>query len=856
VKRKLISIIATAALAFALFPAVAHASAPGYARLASGVNLLPGNAQEMAIAVQATTTPVNHVQISFPTGMNGLAISSQPITPPSGWTAETRVLGQNQHLIFRGGSIGIGGTTTFSFLADAPRPLNSDQPGIFDVALSGNNGQSSQQATPAPGSNGTLTSTIRILETFDVSAIEPAGVRDGSGTGGQEIQIRTGIRNHALSSVVVTPTLVSRQGNSNGTEQITAPSDQAIGGNGGTGNFVFDVTLGPATSSTGDRSIAFNAGGRSEGATALGHSLPFQVQVAPTLHNVANLQPRTVAPDRIVTFNADVEKRGTPTLRLTGGSLEFAQTVADFQGPLDLATGTNTGTMTFQGLVRGEDGSHGTTFKLEGVDSNDAPFSQTLTPNLPITIDGLAPIISLDVRLPLDGDGRPQEKAKTGDTITITGHIDDRNASLDFVQLQPDRGTAIAVDVTRVIDPLGGDRFVGRIQAPFDLNATSFVAAAQGTDQAGNVGQGFSDERIEIDNFAPELVFGRTMEIDELKSIRTNDRVFAGIEVQFEDANDTLKGGCNPLSYRVDGEQVVNSVRYTDGSPCVPGERGPSDAPNSSRFLLLSVPIHPDAQPAVTYEPVPGDRAKDGAGNFTDLTRIDTVTGIAPPLPEIVTVFRNTTGHSADNPCDPSAGRCEQAYYDRDEDAFYTRFGGSDPVLQIGGARTGYRMEVLNEAGVVLNFADFDVSGAYVRAPILALDGEYVRKVRFINAAGIPGPTIDVTLVLDTVRPTITDVSSLGGVLGNSVTVTMSELVPGGSNYSEDWVVVERLANGNRFTYPPDSVSGSAGTRTLTVSPRGVGSYETVEYAFIPGSGKERYFDRAGNTLADTLRSS
>lgn len=842
--RKAISVLIAAVLAFSLFPAVAaFASAPGTARLTTGGNVLPGAAL-YGIEVKATLQTINAVRIDLPAGEAGVRNNADAITPPDGWTATRRstVTGA-ETIFFRGGSIAAGGQAVFQFPAAVDQPLDRDVAGTFGVALSGDGGATSQQAS-LPPTGGTLRTVVRILSVETIAPVAPAGVTDGTGTNGQDITYQTSIKNHAQLPVVVTPTLTIRQGTSSTNDSVgTASPETSSIASGATSTFQFPVKLGTGTST---RELTFTGGGKATDSTALPKSGAFSSQVAPSLANLRNLTPRLVRPNTDVTFSLDAQKRGVPALTLSGGSLTFADTTANLT-PTSFGENTQDGKLAFSGRVAGADKEYPVAVTFTGTDANDAPFSQSANLTDTVTIDGLAPKISLDVSLPLDGDGRQQESAKTNDTITVSGTIDDTNAKLDFVELRPNVGPAITVPVT-----LARGRFTGQTKAPFELAATSFVATGQATDGAGNTGAGASTVYT-IDNVAPVLVGpGYTLQANEIPQVGNSEDVPAIIQVQFTD-NDIVKGGCDVKQYTVTGN-VVSKVTYSDGSTCVPGAVGPASSPDNFRLLFLTKPIRRDETPSVTYSPIAGDRAKDGAGNFAAQKVIDTVSGIAPIIPELVQVFRNTTTASDDNPCDPKNGHCEVAFYDRDDKSYFTRFGGTDTIARFSGARAGYLVEVLDENDNVINTKPVSTFTSDVRVPLGVTDTSYTRKLRLVNAAGIRGESLTFTVVLDTVTPFIQSVSTpTSGLNGTTATATMSEKLAKGTDFSFDWNVVERLANGNRTFYSPDRVSGSGASRTATYTPQNRGSFETLAYDFQEDGGGIRYEDRAGNLMADNL---
>jgi hypothetical protein len=846
VTRKAISVLIAAVLAFSLFPAVAaFASAPGSARLTQGGNVLPGTAA-YAIEVNSTAFAINTVRIDLPFGEAGVRNSADAITPPAGWTATKRSTTTGaESIFFRGGSIPAGGKASFAFPATVDRPLDRDVAGTFIVALSGDNGATSQNAT-LPVSGGSLRTTVKVLSVEAIAPTAPAGVTDGTGTNGQDITYATSIRNHAQLPLVVTPSLTIRQGSSSTNDSVgtATPASTSIPA-GGTSNFSFPVKLGTGTS---NRDLTFTGGGSATdgAAQAISKSGGFVSQTAPTV-DLSGLAPKLVRPNSNVTFSLDAAKKGTPALNIASGSLSFAETTAAMQAT-NFGEGAQSGKLSFSGTVKGADKDYPVSVTLAGTDANGASFSQTKTLTDTITIDGLAPVVTLDASLPLDGDGRQQESAKTGDTISVSGTIDDNSAKLDFVELRPNVGPAITVPVT-----LARGRFTGSVKAPFELAANSFTATGQATDVAGNSGAGASSVYT-IDNVAPRLVGPAvTVEQTDLPSLGNSSDVPAIIQVQFTDNGD-LKGGCDAKQYSVAGN-AVSKVTYSDGSTCVPGAAGPSSEPDNFRLLFLTKPIRRDETPSVTYTPLAGDRAKDGAGNFAANKVIDTVSGIAPIIPELVDVFRNTATATADSKCDPAAGRCEKAYYDSSDKTYYTRFGGTDTIARFSGARAGYTVEVLDANDTVLLAAPVSTFTSDIRIPLGATDGSYVRKLRLVNSAGIKGGTLAFNIGLDQVAPVISSVgtATTSAAAGTTATANFSEKIVAGTDFSFDWNVVELLANGNRRYYSPDKVSGSGASRTATFTPQDVTRFETLKYDFQEDGGGKRYADRAGNLMLDNL---
>lgn len=821
--------VATGILATAA-PALAAPTAT--ASLTAGKQVFPGSGQAYSIQVTNSGLPVagetiNAVRILLPAQTAGVKNNAAAIAGPGTWTATRVSSGNLQSILFKGGTIAPGGNATFSFPADVATPAATDKSGLFQVQLSSNGGQDSSDATIP--TNGTLTTAVKILEVTSVAATSPGGVTDGSGTAGQAITMVTTIKNYALNSVVVDPTLTS-----SGTapsETITDQAPASIAGSGGTSSFTFPVTLG--TAPTADRTATLTANGTATGANAVQKSTNLVVQVAPTLALQANtLSPKDVRPTGSTpieyTFTINAQKAGTPGLDLTGGALSFAGTTANLQGN-SFSPGAETKMLSFgPTAVIGADGTYNAVLNLTGTDANGKPFSQSTTLTNAITIDSILPAITAVLSLPNDADGDAQTAAKNGDTITVTGLVsDNRSAVIDFVELRSNAGDVITVPVTRT-----GNNYTGSATAAFSPGATSFLAAAQATDTAGNRGT-VESTPLPVDVSAPTI-----LNPGDVLNTTT-------IQVQFDETAGMVKGGCNPTEWKVDGS-VITDVQLSDGTSCR-RTTGPSVGLDNYRLLVLAQAIDSDAEPTVTYTPgqaLIGDRAKDGAGNFTVLTIIDTVSRIAPVAPDILAVERN--------------GGTEAATLDGGK--YWTRFGGSDLTVNFAGARSGYRIQVLDGSNNIL-FTSNELAGTTgtVAVPIGTTEGDYERKLRLLNARAIPGPTTPLVVALDTLSPSLdSSAVALGSDTGaDQITVTFSEPLGGGTNFSFDWYAFETAA-GERSYYVVDKVSGSGSTRTVeaklpNVTAADSSAFGGVDYVFTSGdSAGTRYVDRAGNQLGDT----
>lgn len=121
---------------------------------------------------------------------------------------------------------------------------------------------------------------------------------------------------------------------------------------------------------------------------------------------------------------------------------------------------------------------------------------------------------------------------------------------------------------------------------------------------------------------------------------------------------------------------------------------------------------------------------------------------------------------------------------------------------------------------------------------------------RAIDKAGNAGPAADDVLTLDFTAPVFAAVA----VDGRDVIVSFNEALRGGRNFVADWTV-EAMKDGRRVFLAHERVSGDNNTDTRTIhisedDEQFDGSVSRVNYIFTGPDGK-RYFDRAGNVLAN-----
>ena len=799
-KRSAVAVVVVAVMMVGLLPAVALGAVPGTANLTEASRTVhPGVARDFAITVTNSNLVVgsraNAVRILLPSNA-GITNTATPPAPPSGWTVTVTRTPTAQALTYTSAAGLAGGSSvTFPFAADVSAPSGCDRTGVFQVSLSSDGGATAQPAT------GNLTTTVRVLEVVGgLAATAPAGVTDGSGTAGQAITLGMRVRNHATSAVTATPTVAS-----NGTDVIAQPSPATIAA-GATQAFNVPVTLGESA-----RTSRFTAAASSPCAQTGNAILDIVIQARPTLGMAtSSFAPRTVnTGPQAKTFTATLNKTGTQALSLGSGELSFCGNAVALNTPVNFSGGNaGVGVSWGPAVVSGPDGPCDGAFTFAGVDDNDAPFTASFSVAQLLTIDSVAPTITVNATLPSG-----QTAAKNGDRVNVTCVVDDADARVDFVEIRPNVGDPIATSC-------GASPTVS-----FAAGATSFVVAAQVTDTAGNTGGGVSPQQL-IDNLAPVFDFAMTLSLRQIR-------------VTFSD-NAIVSGGCDPSSWST--SSLVVEVRNDNGS----GDAACSNAVNNSRILVLAQDLpSSDDQPNVTFtkRPVTTSPVRDGAGNQAATATVRAVVGIDPPLPDIVAVYRNTA----------DASSRESATFD--DDRYWTRFGGDDLVVEFAGARSGYSVEIVDGQGNVLRREPVtfpDSGNPEARIPIGTSEGEYVRGLRLVSANGLRSATATLRIVLDRTLPLITGATKTAST---SVDVAFSEKIWEGTDFAFDWLPYENVADaeGGRQYYNVDRVSGTGASRTLTVSTfANHGPFGGAEYLLISGNGV-RYRDRAGNQLPDTI---
>lgn len=795
----------------------------------SSAALFPGQGQSAAIRVTNNSVGgpvaspllgerINAVQIILPTGTAGITNdTSVPAPTPANWTVQRISAGNLQTLTFKASNadaaIASGSNLTFNLPINVAQPASSDRAGNYQVQVSSDAGATSTGVTQA---SSVLSTVVRVLEITDVAATSPAGAADGNGTAGQAITMGVTLRNHAANAITVDPSLTSN----NDTDAITDNhSATSVPANLGTTTVSFPVTLGGASS---DRNTQFTGDGSGDNIDGVHKQLNYVVQVAPNVNLTASsFSPQAVRPHPEIqyTFTINSTKTGTPALGLTSGNFHFANEDAALQLPVDYAGSGSAATLRFGPITVSADNVddvYDGIFSFSGNDGNGKSFTQEITLTDLITIDSIAPVITAIADLPNDDEGDPQTAAKDADTIDVSGTIDDSSATIDLVQIQDNAGGTFDVPVTRT-----GNNYSGSRAVTFNPAASKFWVYAKASDGAGNPGE-VNSTTLEVDNLEPTAVEAKLLDVREV-SVKFDDGLNS------DGSERRVRGGCNLSQWRVQGN-VVTAVSYSDGTPCQDSQAGP----DNYRLLTLAQAEDRDSVKPVTYTPVPlaRDQAKDGAGNFTDLTVLEWVSQIAPDAPTIQAVERN-------------AGT-ETATFD--EDKYWTRFGGEDLTVDFAGGRANYTIIVRDGNGNILREEPMSTSTGTVLVPIGTAEGTYTRSLQLRGTNNLLSELTTFLVELDQTAPLIQGaVKTATG----EVNVTFTESLWEGTNFSFDWYGYEQDAAGERYYYAVDQVAGTGNQRTLSgIDWADVAPFGGADYVF--GGGGSRYRDRAGNNFGDT----
>lgn len=837
-KRRFLAIAAAAATALAVAPAAPAFAAPAATAALTGTTTVFPGTRTFTINVTNNAMPVvgetiNAIRVNFPVNEAGISLGNGPGSA-TGFTGTATNLGSTQFITYRGGSVPGGSSVSLTFPATVAAPLAKDLTGAFRVQVSSDNFQTASTAT------GALAATVQVLEivTGSVKPVAPTngdntqGVTDRTGTAGQNITYGSTVRNYSRSALTVTAGLTSASDTvSPATITVPAGAEQPAS---------IPVTLGAA----GGRTLSATATAPGASATPVPDS--FTVQ-APALLSFSSLdgQRAKSGVGSARDFAVSVSKTGAQAASLATSALTFGSNTCGVVGTPAFPAGNATQTLTYRcGDISGSDGPLDAAVSYTLSDDNLATYGNTGISVGKIIIDNVRPVLTAIVTLPQDADKTQQTAVKNGDTVTVNGTVSKAaylaNGGKVRVSLTPNAGPAVTQDVTPTGSGDTRDWAATFSGTAWDAAASRFTASASATDTAGNTGSGSAPGATVIDNVLPALLNPGTV---------VNPTT---VEVSFADATG-VKGGCDPSLWQLDSKPgQVSSVAAGDGKPC-------DQTASTVRRLTLSSPLGVDATPTVTYNKVPAQLrgqpgapmpAKDGAGNDALSRTIDTVTNLVPAAPQIVSLQRH---HGS------SSGALEPAYLDTTENRYYTNNGGAEALqLTVGGVKQNYVVQVLRAGQIVAqrSFTAAPPVGASsyngdILVPLRTTDGVDDFTVRLVSSQGNAGQTTPFSVVLDTVAPALAGAT----INGSTVTQTFSEKVVTGTDYADSWFVSEWVQGESgpvKRTVNVDSVTAvDATTRTMQVTLVDPTKFAGTDYYLQTGT---RYEDRAGNTLADTLR--
>lgn len=803
-----------------LFVGTAVAAPAATAQITSALDVVPGDVSYVVYVrngesgLQAPS--INAVEITLP-GAAGISLRATPTS--NGWTGTSADAGRTAR--FAGGAIAPDASASFTLPSSVERPLAVDACAAFEVRVSSDAGQSYGAAAPT-GSG--LSTCVRILELVDgprpttpTSADGSKGVSDGSATARQVVVFTTKVRNHARDAVdadvVLTP--------SSTVDVADAPARRTIAPL-STVTVQTSVRLGDATA---QRTVTVIGDARGSGADATDRSFTLTVQVPTSLSpNAASLSPSTVRPGR-TTFSLSVSKSGGAALTVTDAVVTFGGISTPVKGlPIEFGAGNQPArTVQADVDVPPTEGTFPVTLTWSGTDANLAAASGSPGAGQ-ITIDTTPPTItSLQVSMPVDGDGNRRPALKSGETVSVTAS--GQGGTAWTVVMRPDRGADVPITPSVSPQP-GGSSLTGSAAPTWHPDATSAVVVVELRDAAGNVGTATSAP-FRIDNRPPTLADASLLSATL-------------VQLVFVDPSG-VRGGCDASSWSF---PWVAEVRGAGGGVC--GSIAAGQAGDGVRQLILRRPVGPDEPPpAITYSPSPSlplglfnGNLRDGVDNALPASTVEPKDRRVPATPTLTAVQRR----------DAASGSYEAAYRHPDGTA-YTTGGAAAVRLQVAGLRQGYRVRVLDDAGTTVAEAPAGTADplngeatAVVDVPLASREGRVTLSIHAVTGSGNLSWPVRLPVVVDTSAPTILSAARSASA---RVDVTFSEPIAAGRNAMADWYVLDAAGT----AVMPESVEIVSSTVRRLVLPTDVAD-PRVGYVYAGPAG-QRYEDRAGNTLAD-----
>lgn len=916
---KILATLIATLVAFAALPAMpALAAANSTAQLTSARSLLPGDS---VATLQVTNTEtgsiiapgkaITKINVHLPLGA-GITVKNPAAPGTAGaFTPKYFKAGNQETVQFTGSSLAAGSSLTISIPINARASSGCQAVGDWVIETSSD----TTNGRPSTATGNGLRSDVQMLEIVAASlkpvaptnADNTRGVTDGSATAGQLVTYEYTVKNHATAALTVSGELTSSasQDQPRATAAVSVPAGQ-------TAPIRPEIQLGEASSqrSTTLSAIATAASTKLNGAPCTTTSAPVQhtltVQVPSSLSFVTtSLQPLRVRSGEgsATTFKINASKIGGAAFDLQDGALTFATNNAVLQGasagsPKTYGAGNQPASELQFAIaqIAGGNGDYNANIRYSGIDHNLAPVNQSVNVGT-IVIDLLGPILDIvKVTLPIDPDGDQQVAIKNGDTVVVTGTIKtailtnpsgpDIKPGTLRICLNPNSGASKCVtpSTTQTAD---GATFSATFSGTNSTmtGATDFSVSGEVADHAGNPGSDVDLTRYFVDN-----VFAKLAGQDPLNAQTGVVTSPTTISVRWYDnitVFDNVRGGCDIGSWTIDGRpQLVTRIDAKIGSSfyrCDGPDTGAANNTNpewvrrqlsdGTRVLTLRQEAAQSAhsEPRVGYNPnIPGRSlggypAKDGAYNNSLEEVVNTVSQVAPPLPN-VTLFERK---------DHVTGAFETAYLDTTENKRYTNNPAANALRFTWSFTTptnpapnaplpAYKIRVTDANGTTLKEqaagTQNPVSGEWtgtiefaVAATATPADGDHLLRLYVVSPRGTLSAPASYTFVLDRALPTIGS-STFNGT--NTVAVTMAEKIVAGSNIFDDWQIGYTVdtADGTDTAYrSANTVTKVNDTTwnlavTLADPTRYVGAYYQIRNAT-----SQRYEDRAGNYMLDTL---
>jgi hypothetical protein len=813
--------------------------------------------------------PGNAVRLVPPPGVNAPACA----TTPQGWDCQVVTTPNATFLLFDTVSNPLqrGQSLDFGFTATIGAPGNADRSGALQVSVSDDLGQSFENSQPA--SNGALTLVTKILQivpgTLETRLLGATAARTRT-TEGQVLEARFTVRNFAFNEVTVTPAL----GGVSSPDSASAPAALTVPGQRGTAIATFQVTTGDANALSRILQLTGSAASGTSSSNVAQFPPVTIEQAVRVVTDVVRFAPRVIPDAQTQNFRLTVDKPQLPGVDGLQGSLVLTrQNGGGSLAPIALANPQALArnpqanvALLFQG-VNIDLGLVGTEARLDGsltitgTDDNGKPFTQTINlPNL-LTVDALAPVITLNP-LQILNRANGQTRANDGNTVRITGRVADAdvtrqnqpNSTTSGVTVQVSTpNTTITVPVTIANDgSFTGDVPIAQLGAADRFG--TLTASARARDLAGNIGDS-NLESIEFDRVIPALAENGIAILDDTYDTKPVVRV--SFVEQFPEP--FVRGGCLPTMWEVDNA-VVTDVRYEDGTRCQIGQAGPSNV----RVLILDRAINPERAGSVDFIStrnimgIGDDPVRDSAVNTALSETKAIVSGVAPTIPTILDITRT----------DIVGGERESMGF-RD-DSFFTNVavtpatGLADPTVKFDPANiiNDYVIEILDGAGQLVASASADEGNRDVRnVPINACPGAceatttlFAQLVNEVIQNGQPvrlvSPQRPFTITYDTVIPRIDNATLVDG----GVRVDYNEPLISGRDAASDWVAFERNENRSPeesefFAYGVNGVSiASPSARLLSVEFGMNGPFAGVDFFSLAEQRTTAvYRDFAGN---------